>query len=121
MCVRQSDEMKRPLFVRPLTSLEQAVLEQGLHSHHAFTLRRCQILCANARGQRPSQIAAQLGCTAQSVRNTLHAFEQKGLDCLQAQSTRPKTVQPLFDEAKREQLHSLLHTNPHEFGKSRST
>jgi hypothetical protein len=39
----------------------------------------------------------------------------------QAQSTRPKTVQPIFDEVKREQLRALLHTNPREFGKSRST
>jgi transposase len=39
----------------------------------------------------------------------------------QAQSTRPKTVQPIFDEVKREQLRALLHTNPRQFGKSRST
>jgi len=113
--------MKRPLFVRPLTAAEQAALEQGLRSRHAFTLRRCQILLASAKGQRPSQIADQLGCTAQSLRNTLHAFEQNRLDCLQAQSTRPKTVQPLFDAAKREQLRTLLHTNPREFNQPRST
>ena len=84
--------MKRPVFVKPLTAQEQESLEQGLRSRDAFTLRRCQILLASAKGQRPSQIAFHLCCTSQTVRNTIHAFEQDSLKCLQAQSSRPKTV-----------------------------
>jgi hypothetical protein len=40
---------------------------------------------------------------------------------LQAQSSRPKTVKPIFDQDKRAQLHQLLHVNPRQYGKSRST
>ena len=113
--------MKRPLFVRCLTASEREALAQGLSSREALTLRRCQIILKSAEGQRASEIAYHLCCATQTVRNTIHAFQEQGLACLQAQSTRPKTVQPIFDEVKREQLRALLHTNPREFGKSRST
>lgn len=113
--------MKRPLFIGSLTEGEREALAQGLGSRDAFTLRRCQIILKSAEGQRASEIASDLCCATQTVRNTIHAFEEQGLACLQAQSTRPKTVQPIFDEVKREQLRALLHTNPREFGKSRST
>jgi transposase len=112
--------MYPPLFVRPLSQSEQDELEQGLRSRDGFKLRRCQILLASAKGQPPSQIAQQVGCSAQTVRNVIRAFGQQGLNCLSAQSSRPKTVQPTFDQAKREQLRALLHRSPREFGKARS-
>ena len=113
--------MKPPLFVRSLSAQEQASVEQGLRSRDSLTMRRCQILLLSAKGERPSLIAAHLGCTAQTVRNTIREFHARGLACLQAQSTRPKTVQPTFDVVKREQLRALLHTNPRTLGQSRST
>ncbi|GAC1449017.1 MAG: hypothetical protein NVSMB70_18310 [Chamaesiphon sp.] len=112
--------MYPPLYVRPFSQVEQAALEQGLRSKEAFTLRRCQILLASAKGTKPSEIAAYLGCSVQTVRNTIRAFEQQGLACLKAESSRPKTVKPIFDEAKRDQLRQLLHANPRQFGKTRS-
>ncbi len=62
-----------------------------------------------------------MGCSVQTVRNTIRAFEQQGLECLKAEASRSKTVKPIFDEDKRTQLRSLLHANPRNFGKSRST
>ena len=113
--------MLPPLSVRQLTESEQIALEQGLRSKDAFTLRRCQILLASAKGTRVKEIGAQLGCSVQTVRNTIHAFEEQGLACLQAESSRPKTVKPIFDADRREQLRQLLHANPGNFGKARST
>ncbi|QZZ19834.1 helix-turn-helix domain-containing protein [Leptothermofonsia sichuanensis E412] len=66
-------------------------MEQGLRSRDRFKLRRSQILLASAQGQTPSQIARHVGCTAQTVRNVIRAFEDQGLGCLVAQSSRPKT------------------------------
>ena len=86
-----SSTMEPPLFVRPLTVEERQQLRAGLHSRDAFTLRRCQILLASAQGQRPAQIAAALGCASQTVRNTLHTFEQQGPDCLTRRSSRPQS------------------------------
>jgi DNA-binding NarL/FixJ family response regulator len=51
--------MKPPIYLRSLTSAERQQLEAGLRSSEALTLRRCQILLARARGQRPAQIARQ--------------------------------------------------------------
>lgn len=113
--------MLPPVYVRLLSKTEQVALEQGLRSKDVFTLRRCQILLASAKGTRASEIANYLGCSVQTARNTIHAFEQQGLECLKAESSRPKTVKPIFDENKRAQLRSLLHANPRNFGKSRST
>ena len=68
------EAMKPPMYVGHLPSDEQRRLEKGLRSRDAFELRRCPILLASARGERPSQIAAHLGCTPQTVRNTIRAY-----------------------------------------------
>ena len=105
------------MYVRALSPVEQAGIEAGLRVSDAFTLRRSQILLASHREQRPSEIAHNLGCATQTVRNAIHAFEQKGLACLKHESSRPKTVQAQFDQAKCEALRALLHQNPRIFGK----
>ncbi len=112
--------MKAPISVRALNPAEQAGIEAGLRSSNAFTLRRSQILLASSREQRPSEIAHNLGCATQTVRNAIHAFEQKGLDCLKHESFQPKTVQAQFDWAKCEALRALLHRSPRTFGKTTS-
>ncbi|MBF6611585.1 MAG: helix-turn-helix domain-containing protein [Chloroflexi bacterium] len=114
--------MKPPLFVRTLTDEEQQTLLAGLRSlkSDAFTLRRCQILLASSRGQLPSEIAANLGCATQTVRNAINDFHTEGLDCLKPGSSRPKTVQPIFDPAKAEQLRAILHQSPRTFDKPTS-
>jgi DNA-binding CsgD family transcriptional regulator len=61
--------MKRPIYARPLTDAERETLEAGLRSSDAFTLRRCQILLASADGKNAYQIARNLGCNPQTVRN----------------------------------------------------
>jgi transposase len=98
--------------IRPLSPAEQRGLQAGLRSSEAFTLRRSQILLASHRGQRPSEIACNLGCATQTVRNTLHAFEEEGLSCLKQQSSRPKTIHAEFDQAKCEALRAVLHQSP---------
>ncbi len=108
------------MYVRALSPAEQTGIEAGLRSSDAFTLRRSQILLASSREQRPATIARNLGCASQTVRNAIHAFEQKGLDCLKQEPSRPKTVQAQFDQAKCEALRALLHQSPRTFGKATS-
>ena len=112
--------MISPIYIRTLSPVEQAGLEAGLRSSDAFTLRRSQILLASSREQCPKAIARNLGCATQTVRNAIHAFEQKGLACLKQESSRPKTVQTQFDKANCEALRSLLHQSPRTFGKPTS-
>jgi transposase len=108
------------MYVRVLSPEERAGIEAGLRSSNVFTLRRSQILLASSRKQRPKVIAQNLGCATQTVRNAIHAFEHKGVDCLKQESSRPKTVQAQFDQAKCEALRAILHQPPHVYGKQTS-
>jgi transposase len=112
--------MQTPLFVRPLLADERATLETGLRSASAFTVRRCQILLASAEGQSTTTIARELRCSDQTVRNTIHAFHQRGLAVLQPRSSRPHTTATLFDAERCKALRALLHQSPRTFGQPTS-
>src|SRR5579859_4662671 len=107
--------MQAPLFVRPLTDHERDALIAGLRSSSAFTLRRCQILLASARGEHVPAIARALGCNTQTVRNAIHVFNRSGLDALSEGSSRPHRIATAFDAAAAEQLRALLHQSPRLF------
>ena len=112
--------MKAPLFVRLLTDAEHRQLPKGLRSPDAFTLPRCQILLASARGETARRIADQLGCSDQAVRDAIQAFNRDGLAALARRSSRPKTIHAAFEAAAAERLRELLHRSPREFGKDTS-
>jgi transposase len=112
--------MKPPLYLRHITDAERAVLEAGLRGHEAFTVRRCQILLASAARQKPSSIAKTLHCAPQTVRNVLHAFDARGLACVQRGSNVPIKVEPVLNAEKREQLRAILHQSPRTFGQPAS-
>ena len=112
--------MKPPLYIGPLSNSQRQRLERGLRSCDAFKLRRCQILLASARSERPSRIAAHLGCGTQTVRNAIRAFRSDPGGCLRAASSRPNSTRPVLDAAAGEQLHAILHQSPRVFGKNTS-
>jgi transposase len=108
--------MQIPLFVRPPTEEERQALAAGLRSGDAFTLRRSQIVLASARGERAPAIAAALGCSDQTVRNAIRAFDRAGAAALVAGSSRPHTVHAAVDADGAERLRALLHRSPRDFG-----
>jgi transposase len=113
--------MKPPIFVRELSQEEREALEAGLRSSDAFVLRRCQILLASSKGERPPRIAENLGCAQQTVRNAIHEFNGRGLGAaLSPGSSRPREVHAAFDEDGAEALREMLHRSPREFGKRTS-
>ena len=112
--------MKAPLFVRPLTDDERDTLATGLRSPNAFTLRRCQIVLASARGEHASRIARQLGCSEQGARNAIAACNRAGLAALARRSSRPATIRPAFDATAAAGLRALLHRSPRDFGRDTS-
>jgi transposase len=112
--------MRPPIFVRTLSEEECEALEEGLSYSEAFVLRRCQILLASARGERTPQIAKNLGCGQQTVRDAIHDFNERGLDALKASSSRPREVHAAFDEESARSLRELLHRSPREFSRQSS-
>jgi transposase len=108
--------MQAPLLVRPPREEEQQALAAGLRSADAFTLRRCQIVLASARGAHVPAIARSLGCSEQTVRNAIRAFDRDGPAALREGSSRPHTIHAAFDPEAGERLRGLLHRSPREFG-----
>ena len=108
--------MQAPWLVRPPTDAERQALAAGLRSPAAFTLRRAQIVLASARGEHPPAIARALGCSDQTARNAIHAFNRHGVAALMPGSRRPRTLHAAFDAAGAERLRDLLHRSPRDFG-----
>ncbi len=106
--------------MRPVTDTERQAVEAGLRSSDAFVLRRCQVLLASSRGERPPQIARNLRCASQTARNAIRALNVCGLDVLTSGSTAPKQVSRVFDGQHAEDLKVLLHQSPRQFGKHTS-
>jgi len=75
---------------------------------------------ASARGERPGQIARQLGCGDQTVRNALHAFNARGPAALRPGSKRAKTIRRAFEPEAAARLREVLHRSPRDFGKPTS-
>lgn len=61
-------------------------------------------------------IARALRCNRQTVRNAIHAFNDRGLASLRPGSSRPHTIHAAFDTARAEALRDLLHRSPRDFG-----
>jgi transposase len=112
--------MKPPIFVRTLSKEERKRLEVGLRSKDAFVLRRSQMLLASSRGEHVPQIARNLGCGQQTVRDAIHDFNERGLEALVAGSSRPKRTQAAFDQQSADGVRELLHRSPREFGRDSS-
>src|SRR5215207_9415684 len=111
----------KPLCVRELSDRERHALQAGLRSSDGFTVRRCHILLASARGNTTPVIAKAVGCSPQAVRTVLRGFESRGLAVVALQSCRPHTAAKLFDAERSARLKALLHQSPRQFGKARST
>lgn len=115
-----STPIRDPIYVRPLTDAERERVAAGLRSTDRFTLRRCQIIQASARGEAAPVIARCLGCAKQTVVNALHDFAARGPAALTRLSARPHTTRAAFDAAGRERLRAMLHQSPRLFGKPTS-
>lgn len=113
--------MKPPVLVRDLTDEEEEALSEALDSDQAFTRCRARILRFSAQRLRSDQIADGLGCTSQTVRNAIHDFHERGLECLTPKPKGPQDPDRLFDELARERLQEIAHRSPRQFGKPRST
>jgi transposase len=104
------------VFVRFFTPEERQQIEAGLRSSDAFAVRRCQIVLASEYGAGVPRIARQVGCSEQTVRNVVHAFNARGVASLQRESSRPRTTRERFGPEGAEGLQALLHQSPRTFG-----
>ena len=66
------------------------------------------------------RIARQVGCSEQTVRNVVHAFNIQGVACLQRGSSRPHTTRARLGSEEAQRLQVLLHQSPRTYGHSTS-
>jgi transposase len=88
----------------------------GRRSSDAFVVRRCQIVLASEYGAGVARIARQVGCSEQTVRNVVHAFNTQGVAGLQRRSSRPHTTRQCVGAEEAGRLQALLHQSPRTFG-----
>jgi transposase len=74
------------------------------------------MLLASSRREEVPQIAKNLGCGQQTVRDAIHDFNARDVEALMAKSSRPRRTRDAFDEDSAEALRGLLHRCPREFG-----
>jgi transposase len=107
----------KALRVRDITPEERRVIEQGLRSASAFTVRRCQILLMSAdEGLKPREIGERLRCSDQCVREALRAFECEGTNSLVMKSRARQTPQATFDANGRQWLTEVVKQSPRTVG-----
>jgi transposase len=106
----------RAIYVRDQSAEERNVLREGLRSKSAFTMRRSQILLHSAEKRSVSEIAREVRCSGQTVRNVLRAFEREGSSCLHEKSHAPHNSKSVFDEAGRIRLKEIIRLSPRLFG-----
>jgi transposase len=112
--------MKSPIFVRSLSEGERENLQASLRSKDTFTMRRSQMLLASSKGEKAPKIAENLGCGAQTVRDAIHDFNERGSDALVAKSSRPRRTRDAFDAKSAEALRQMLHRSPRELARDSS-
>lgn len=112
--------MRKPLFIRPLSDDERAVVQASLRSSDAFVLRRCQIILASSNGLHAQQMADQVHCDDEPVRRAIKAFNTDGLSALQPRSSRPQHTRASLPDTTRARLGQIVRQSPRTFGKASS-
>jgi len=106
----------KPLYVRKMTEKEVENLKQGIRSSSAFTVRRSQILLKSRTGQKAQEIAQEIHCSDQTVREAIRAFGREGLSCLQEKSRARLDQQALIGEQGSQRLQEIIKLSPRTFG-----
>jgi hypothetical protein len=93
--------MRKPLFVRSLTSDERLALKAGLRSPHSLLVRRCPIILASRRGPPARLLAEPLGGDDHTGRHALRAFTPPGLAGVEPGARAPRPTPQAGCEAPR--------------------
>lgn len=107
----------RVIYARKPSEEEYQKLKAGLKSTTGITVRRSQIILMSVEEHKTAQeIGERIGQSDQQVRNVLHAFNEKGISCLKAQSRARHDDQRAFNDDARERLREIIRQSPRENG-----
>jgi transposase len=103
----------RAIYARKPDKEEREILEAGLKSSSGFTVRRSQIILMSLdESLTATAISERIGQSDQQVRTVLHAFNEKGIDCLKEKSRARHDDQRAYDDHSRERLREIIRQTP---------
>jgi transposase len=103
-----------PTYIRETSPEELSSLRQLASSSDATIARRANILLSSAGGKTTGDIARLLAISERTVRNTIRAFGELGLDSLYPR--KPSGRPTILSGEQRNALLELLSRSPSEFG-----
>ena len=107
----------KPLTIRSLTEEEWPAVQAGLKSKRGISVRRSQMVLMSAEEKlKPQEIARRLGCSDQTVRKVLHAFEREGVACLDEKKRGRPEPERAFDQRGETALLEALKQSPRQQG-----
>jgi transposase len=107
----------KAIYARKPSEEEYEKLKAGLKSASGVTVRRSQIIMMSAEEQKTAQeIGERVGQSDQQVRKVLHAFNEKGISCVNAQSRARHDDQRAYKDDARERLREIIRQSPRENG-----
>lgn len=107
----------RAIYARTPELEERQVLEAGLKSSVGFTVRRSQIiLMSSDESLTAKAISGRVGQSDQQVRNVIHAFNAKGVECLTPKSRARQDDQRAYNDQARERLREIIRHSPRQYG-----
>jgi len=107
----------RPKYTRSITEEERETLREGLKSSNGVVVRRSQVILMSAEERLKAQaIAERVGYSDETVRQVIQRFDEEGITAIYPKSSARPDDQRAFKDAAREQLQTLVHQSPREFG-----
>jgi transposase len=108
--------MPKIIALRPLTDEERHELETRRRSRTLprRDVERAQIILLRGAGQKPGQIAQQMGCNPDCVTLWVKRFQQAGLEGLKDQPGRGRKAH--YSELERGEMIAVARTNPQQLG-----
>ncbi len=107
----------RPIYARTITEEERKTLQTELKSSQGVGVRRSPIILMSAdEGLKAQAIAKRVGYSDETVRQVIECFNAEGLSAIYPKSNARHDDQRAFKDAEREQLLSIVHQSPRDFG-----
>ena len=107
----------RAIYARPIKEEERKTLRGELKSSNGVIVRRSQVILMSAdEGLKAQAIAERVGYSDETVRQVIQGFNQEGLSAIYPKSNARSDDQRAFNDDAREQLKSIVHQSPRDFG-----
>src|SRR5438034_10504615 len=83
--------MTSPLFVRKLSEVEQATLNEWLHGRDPERARRAQVVLQSMAGKTAAEIGQELGFHPDNLKKWIRRFNQQGIAGVEVLKRGPRS------------------------------